>query len=61
MRFSARRGVVFGFNIDGGGSDEIGSKVEERRLCEAVMNGHVVEPSFAKGDWAIRRRERLNV
>ena len=28
-----------------------------RRLCEAVMNGKVVEPSFAKGDWGVRWRE----
>jgi len=28
-----------------------------RRKCEAVMNGSVVEPSFAKGNWAIRWRE----
>lgn len=27
------------------------------RKCEAVMSGSVVEPSFAKGDWAIRWRE----
>ncbi|KAK7983184.1 cysteinyl-tRNA synthetase [Apiospora arundinis] len=30
---------------------------EKRRLCEAVMNGKVVEPSFAKGNWSIRWRE----
>lgn len=28
-----------------------------RRKCEALMNGSVVEPSFAKGDWSIRWRE----
>lgn len=28
-----------------------------KRKCEAVMQGAVVEPSFAKGDWAIRWRE----
>lgn len=27
------------------------------RKCEALMNGAVVEPSFAKGDWSIRWRE----
>ena len=27
-----------------------------RRKCEAVLNGIVVEPSFAKGDWGIRWR-----
>ncbi|RSL62850.1 hypothetical protein CEP54_005542 [Fusarium duplospermum] len=42
---AARRGVVFGFLVG-----------EERRLCEAVMAGKVVEPSFAKGDWSIRWR-----
>ncbi|KAF5024447.1 hypothetical protein F66182_3533 [Fusarium sp. NRRL 66182] len=45
---AARRGVVFGFPVSQGG---------EKRLCEAVMAGKVVEPSFAKGDWAIRWRE----
>ncbi|KAM0426503.1 hypothetical protein ACHAPT_008194 [Fusarium lateritium] len=46
---AARRGVVFGFPVDQDG--------QERRLCEAVMAGKVVEPSFAKGDWGIRWRE----
>ncbi|PNP43477.1 hypothetical protein TGAM01_v210437 [Trichoderma gamsii] len=45
---AARRGVVFGFAISEDG---------EKRFCEAVMSGKVVEPSFAKGDWAIRWRE----
>ncbi|KAB8302600.1 hypothetical protein EYC80_005974 [Monilinia laxa] len=33
--------------------------VEEptRRKCEALMQGSVVEPSFAKGNWSIRWRE----
>ncbi|KZL64095.1 hypothetical protein CI238_04497 [Colletotrichum incanum] len=48
VRCAARRGVVFGFLVDGR---------EERRKCEAVMQGKVVEPSFAKGDWAVRWRE----
>ncbi|CRK20609.1 hypothetical protein BN1723_000421, partial [Verticillium longisporum] len=48
VRCAARRGVVFGFAVDGR---------EERRKCEAVMQGKVVEPSFAKGDWAVRWRE----
>ncbi|KAJ9609769.1 hypothetical protein H2200_006097 [Cladophialophora chaetospira] len=30
---------------------------EQRRKCEALMNGAVVEPSFAKGNWAVRWRE----
>lgn len=46
---AARRGVVFGFSVNDDGG--------EKRLCEAVMSGKVVEPSFAKGDWAIRWRE----
>lgn len=33
------------------------AKESRRRACEAVMNGMVVEPSFAKGDWGIRWRE----
>lgn len=57
VRSAARRGVVLGFNVDGGGSEEKGVAVGERRMCEAVMNGKVVEPSFAKGDWCIRWRE----
>lgn len=57
VRSAARRGVVFGFKVDGGGSKGTGNAVEERRMCEAVMNGKVVEPSFAKGDWSIRWRE----
>lgn len=28
-----------------------------RKKCEALMDGAVVEPSFAKGDWSIRWRE----
>lgn len=46
VRCAARRGVVFGFG-DG----------ENKRKCEAIMLGKVVEPSFAKGDWSIRWRE----
>jgi hypothetical protein len=54
VKCAARRGVVFGFATDTGDADEKGDKL---RLCEAVMSGKVVEPSFAKGDWAIRWRE----
>lgn len=57
VRSAARRGVVFGLTVDGGGSKGMGNGIEERRMCEAVMNGKVVEPSFAKGDWCIRWRE----
>jgi hypothetical protein len=48
VRSAARRGVVFGFVVGDG---------EERKKAEAVMNGTVVEPSFAKGNWSIRWRE----
>ncbi|KAF4775412.1 hypothetical protein HER10_EVM0010241 [Colletotrichum scovillei] len=48
VRCAARRGVVFGFLVGDG---------EERKKCEAVRQGKVVEPSFAKGDWSIRWRE----
>jgi hypothetical protein len=27
------------------------------RMCEAVLDGVVVEPSFAKGNWCVRWRE----
>ncbi|KAH0844781.1 hypothetical protein FOPE_09811 [Fonsecaea pedrosoi] len=33
------------------------SSPQLRRKCEALMNGSVVEPSFAKGNWALRWRE----
>ncbi|KAI1143171.1 hypothetical protein F5Y05DRAFT_367721 [Hypoxylon sp. FL0543] len=50
VRSAARRGVVFGFAgaVAGDGAP---------RKCEAVMQGKVVEPSFAKGDWGVRWRE----
>lgn len=41
---------------DDGGEDAQASSTEIRK-CEALMNGMVVEPSFAKGNWAIRWRE----
>lgn len=47
VKRAARRGVAFGF---GNG--------EEKRKCEAVMKGVVVESSFAKGEWGIRWREK---
>lgn len=52
VRCAARRAVVFGL-VAGDGPGE----GEDRRKCEAVMNGKVVEPSFAKGSWSIRWRE----
>jgi hypothetical protein len=50
VRKAARRGCAFGFTVEG---------EEEKRKCEAVMKGTVVEASFAKGEWAIRWRERV--
>ncbi|KAG8625670.1 hypothetical protein KVT40_006071 [Elsinoe batatas] len=32
---------------------------ERRKLCEAVMRGEIVEPSFAKGEWGVRWRETM--
>jgi hypothetical protein len=66
VKRAARRGCVVGCVVDegmerqrnGGKKDRKGSDQRtERRLCEAVMNGVVVEPSFAKGDWGVRWRE----
>lgn len=60
VRCAARRGVVFGFAMGAatdGDRSEGKQGAGERKLCEAVMNGKVVEPSFAKGDWQIRWRE----
>ncbi|KAJ1331752.1 endopolyphosphatase [Microdochium nivale] len=120
VRCAARRGVVFGFKLDGGGeaasaaagattqheqrggntdkssgvafvggvgggSSSSSSKKKAKRAsrisreknnysndgeedaehrggpairkCEAVMQGKVVEPSYAKGDWGVRWRE----
>lgn len=49
IRGAARRAVVFGLPSS--------SDNETRRKCEAVVDGKVIEPSFAKGDWGIRWRE----
>ncbi|KAF2423668.1 hypothetical protein EJ08DRAFT_595682 [Tothia fuscella] len=51
VKRAARRGCIFGFLVEGWEEPPV------RRKCEAVMNGAVVEPSFAKGDWGIRWRE----
>ncbi|KAL1306667.1 hypothetical protein AAFC00_005339 [Neodothiora populina] len=61
VRCAARRAVVFGLRQEHKEEKrEKGGKAatsdDGLRLCEAVMNGAVVEPSFAKGDWAIRWR-----
>lgn len=50
VRKAARRGCAFGFTVP----DEA-----EKRKCEAVMKGVVVEASFAKGEWGVRWRERI--
>jgi hypothetical protein len=50
VRKAARRGCAFGFTVEG---------ESEKRKCEAVMKGVVVEASFAKGEWGIRWRERV--
>jgi hypothetical protein len=50
VRRAARRGVAFGF---------AGGDGDEKRKCEAVMKGVVVEASFAKGEWGIRWREKI--
>lgn len=68
VKSAARRAVVFGLMVDAetekpgkrGKKDRAAepdqpSKV--RRKCEALMSGKVAEPSFAKGDFAIRFRE----
>ncbi|KAI2623499.1 hypothetical protein GGS26DRAFT_593591 [Hypomontagnella submonticulosa] len=53
VRSAARRGVVFGFAVVGDGEAHAST-----RKCEAVMQGKVVEPSFAKGSWGVRWREQ---
>ncbi|KAI4728288.1 hypothetical protein E4T49_03894 [Aureobasidium sp. EXF-10728] len=69
VKCAARRAVVFGLESSRvmtgeakkgkkAKDDEDGEvKQEGRRMCEAVMHGAVVEPSYAKGDWSIRWRE----
>ncbi|MCJ1437857.1 hypothetical protein MMC27_007244 [Xylographa pallens] len=63
VRQAARRGVAFGFVVASGtddvqsGTGQKPSAGEERRKCEAVQNGRVVEASFAKGEWGVRWRE----
>ena len=45
VRQAARRGVAFGFEIEG-----------SRRKVDCVREGRVVESSFAKGEWGVRWR-----
>ncbi|ETN41250.1 uncharacterized protein HMPREF1541_03185 [Cyphellophora europaea CBS 101466] len=68
VRRAARRCVVFGVLDDRPATasatkkgkkkqdDGLSSEVQ-RRKCEALMRGAVVEPSYAKGNWSIRWRE----
>ncbi|KAI8618256.1 hypothetical protein BC830DRAFT_1109784 [Chytriomyces sp. MP71] len=51
VKCAARRLVVHGFRQDDA------TMYGELRYCEAITNGRVVEPSFAKGDWGVRWRE----
>ncbi|KAI8611572.1 hypothetical protein BC830DRAFT_1068696 [Chytriomyces sp. MP71] len=50
VKCAARRLVVHGFRQNDSAQGGI-------RFCEAVTEGRVVEPSFAKGDWGVRWRE----
>ncbi|KAF2033621.1 hypothetical protein EK21DRAFT_58234 [Setomelanomma holmii] len=54
VRKAARRGCAFGFIVDGEGNGD-----GDKRKCEAVMKGTVVEASFAKGEWGVRWREKV--
>ncbi|GAB7350958.1 hypothetical protein MBLNU459_g1459t3 [Dothideomycetes sp. NU459] len=57
VRSAARRAVVFGLQVIVSGETGDSRNGGGKRLCEALMNGTVVEPSYAKGNWAIRWRE----
>lgn len=67
VKKAARRAVAFGLLVDAPtelsgkksrrGPPDVEQPEKVRRKCEALMHGSVVEPSFAKGDWAIRWRE----
>lgn len=50
VRQAARRGVAFGFEVEGEGEGA-------RRKVDCVRGGRVVESSFAKGEWGVRWRE----
>ncbi|KAK8133308.1 hypothetical protein PG999_001481 [Apiospora kogelbergensis] len=58
-RRGRRGGKKSSLGTDGNhnGGEEKDGTGGRRRYCEAVMNGKVVEPSFAKGNWGIRWRE----
>ena len=59
VRNAARRAVVFGLSVEQSKGKSKGAKHpdETKKKCEALMNGMVVDPSFAKGDWSVRWRE----
>ena len=61
VRRAARRAVVFGLSATHNQSSEMRSEADSEhhhvRMCEAVVDGAVVEPSFAKGDWCLRYRD----
>ena len=63
IKRAARRAVVFGISTVPSGvpsnskKDDGQTPARTRRKCEALVNGNVVEPSFAKGDWSLRWRE----
>ncbi|KAK8075838.1 hypothetical protein PG997_010501 [Apiospora hydei] len=56
VRCAARRGVAFGFVLEEE-DDEGDSKAKNKGGKKNAKKAHVVEPSFAKGDWSIRWRE----
>jgi hypothetical protein len=58
VRRAARRGCAFGF-VGSESEEPTRDGVEQRRKCEAVMSGSVVEASYAKGEWGIRWREKV--
>ncbi|KAF2797381.1 hypothetical protein K505DRAFT_322577 [Melanomma pulvis-pyrius CBS 109.77] len=63
VRKAARRlcafGVIVPQEFEGRKSKTAESHTREnRRKCEAIMKGAVVEASYAKGEWGIRWREK---
>ena len=72
VRRAARRAIVFGIietedsppplkppskKEKAKTNDAPADQEPRRRKCEALMQGALVEPSFAKGNWSIRWRE----
>ena len=47
VRQAGRRGVAFGFEVEG---------ARARRKVDCVRGGRVVESSFAKGEWGVKWR-----